>query len=227
MSEPGIRIVFYTRQPFVAAGLSSVLSARQRFRLLACCDNLASTMNSLRARRPDILLVQLTPRFSLDELLRLHSAAPESRIVLWGEAPGGDFAFQSMQLGVRAILPDDTPVRDFLANLVSVHSGVLCFEKAFVDKVMLQPRIRLTTREGQVVSLVAQGLKNKAIGARLGITEGTVKVYIYKLFRKLGVGDRLGMALYGLEHLCGGATQDRGDVFVPQSLPAQESHRIN
>jgi len=227
MSEPGIRIFFYTRRPFVAAGLTSVLSARQRFRLLGCCDSMAATVNGLRTRRPDILLVQLTPHTTLDELARLHASAPESRIVLWGEAPGGDFAFQSMQLGVRAILPDDTPIRDFLANLVSVHSGVLCFEKAFVDKVMLQPRIRLTQREGQIVSLVAQGLKNKAIGARLGLTEGTVKVYIYKLFKKLGVSDRLGMALYGLEHLCGGAMQDLGDIFVPQSLPAQVSHRIN
>ena len=51
--------------------------------------------------------------------------------------------------------------------------------------------IRLSRREGQLVSLLAQGLKNKEIATCLDITEGTVKVYLSKLFQKVGAKDRL------------------------------------
>ena len=218
-ADPRIRILLYTRQPFVAIGLRSVLNANEEFRFAGCCDNLAAAADRLRREPPDILLVHLMPPVGLAELAQLHPLTTRSRIVLWGDAPGGDFAYQSMRLGVRAMLPSCAPIENLLTSLRSVHGGVMCFEKGLVDKVMLQQRIALSKREGQLVSLVAQGLKNKAIGARLGITEGTVKVYLYKLFKKLGLNDRLEMALYGLENLCAGARMD--DVFVPQSLPLQ------
>lgn len=232
--EPGIRILFYTRQPFVAIGLGSVVHRGTGFRLIGCCDDLAAIMARLRSQRPDILLAQLPAPLTLSDLSHIRSAAAECRVVLWGETPGGDFAFQSMHLGVRAILPSCTPIESLLTSLRNVHGGVLCFEKEFVDKMMLQRRVRLTKREGQLVSLVAQGCKNKAIGARLGITEGTVKVYLYKLFKKLGVNDRLEMALYGRENLGGWsgivdaneiATSGDG-LFVPQSLPQQASEAV-
>ena len=237
--QPGIRILFYTKQPFVSVGLGSVLHRNSEFRLAGCYDELSTAVKHLRSDRPDIFLVQLPAPLSLAELARLHAAAAECRIVLWGDTPGGDFAYQSMHLGVRAILPSCTPIEGLLTSLRSVHSGVLCFEKDFVDRVMLRRRVTLTKREGQLVSLVAQGWRNKAIGAQLGITEGTVKVYLYKLFRKLGVNDRLEMALYCRENLgtepgvpARNETQNAADAFIPQSLPSPgreplEAQRVN
>jgi DNA-binding CsgD family transcriptional regulator len=96
--------------------------------------------------------------------------------------------------------------------------------------VLSQQQVALTPRQGQIVALVAQGLKNKEIAFSLGITEGTVKVYLYKLFKKLGINDRLDMALYGRKNLFGGQTglerrrdapppgQFAGRPVVPQSL---------
>jgi two-component system nitrate/nitrite response regulator NarL len=238
--EQGIRIVFYTRQPFTAIGLTSVLRQSSEFRLAACCESLSATLKRLRSERPEILLVQLPAPLNLLDLSHIHAMAAECRVVLWGEGPGGDFAFQAMHLGVRAIVPSCTPIDGLLTSLRSVHSGVLCFEKAFIDNLMLRRRVSLTKREGQIVSLVAQGCKNKEIGGRLGITEGTVKVYLYKLFKKLGVNDRLEMALYSREHL--GAMDPIPDlremrsraveVYVPESLPQQvrgavETQRVN
>ena len=68
-------------------------------------------------------------------------------------------------------------------------------------------RYSLTRREGQLVSLLSQGLKNKEIATALTISEGTVKVYLSRLFQKLGVKDRFELALYGLKNLTpGGGT---------------------
>ena len=106
-----------------------------------------------------------------------------------------------------------------------------------MDYLLSQKRVTLTERQGQLVSLVAQGLKNKEIAWRLGTTEGTVKAYLYKLFRKLGVNDRLGMVLYGQKNLFDGQPelQRTGNTgrhlrrtpapFVPSSLPPQTGER--
>ena len=235
--ETGIRILLYTRHPFVAAGVGSILSGSAQFELAGWCGTLAATRDRLRSDPPDIVLVHLASRISLAELGHLWPAAVRSRVVLWGDAIEGEFAFQAMLMGVRAIFPNHTPVDALLTGLLNVHRGVLCFEKQLMDEVLHRKRVTLTRREGQIISLVAQGLKNKAIGYTLGITEGTVKVYLYKLFKKLNMNDRLDMALYGLKNLFAGETgaeqgpgpkppmPETPDVFAPRTLPLQS--RVN
>lgn len=221
-----IRVLLCTQQPFLAAGVASILSARKDLKLTACCDSLNEAVGAVRSGQPDIVLVHLGSRTSLAELGRLWSAGGRTRVVLWGDGIGGEFAFQAMLLGVRAILPARTSIEGMLASLINVHRGVLCFDKESIDRVLLQQRVTLTRRQGQIVSLVAQGYKNKAIGAALGITEGTVKVYLYKLFKKLGVNDRLDMALYGLRNLFAGEPQDGdlpregSEILSPLTLPS-------
>src|SRR5450432_2214071 len=70
---------------------------------------------------------------------------------------------------------------------------------------MSASRYSQTRSEGQLVTLLAQGLKNKEIATALNISEGTVKVYLSRLFQKLGVKDRFELALYGLKNLAPGA----------------------
>ena len=228
-----IRIVLYTQQPFVAEGLGAVLHRHADLELAACCDSLSGTIDCVRSTLPDVLLVHLMSGISLADLREARSAESRCQIVLWGQELGGEFAFQAMQLGVRSILPGNTSVDDLLATLRNVHRGVLCFESDLLESVLAQKRVALTPRQGQIVTLVAQGFKNKEIAFSLGITEGTVKVYLYKLFKKLGMNDRLDMALYGRRNLFGGQpglerTKEAGPVgpagefaskpVVPRSL---------
>jgi len=199
-----IRIALYTQQPFVARGLAAVLNGQPDLELAACRDSLSGALESLKSARPDVLLVHLTSGISLSELREIRSADSRCPIILWGQELEGEFAFQSIQLGVRSIVPGNTAIDDFLATLRNVHRGVLCFDKDLLDSVLSQQRVALTRRQGQIVCLVAQGFKNKEIAYSLGLTEGTVKVYLYKLFKKLGLNDRLDMALYGRRNLFGG-----------------------
>jgi len=169
---------------------------------------------------------------SLSDLRELRLAEDRAQIVLWGDGLAGEFAFQAMQLGVRGILPGAATIDCLLGSLENIQRGVLCFDKQLVESVLHQKRVALTGRQGQIVSLVSQGYKNKEIAWSLGITEGTVKVYLYKLFKKLGMNDRLEMALYGQKNLFGGQAelvkvretgpQARRRVvlpFGPRSLP--------
>jgi DNA-binding CsgD family transcriptional regulator len=109
-----------------------------------------------------------------------------------------------MGLGVRGILRKTLPMDLQIKCLQKVHAGELWFEKALTDSFLSARRIALTRREGQLVTLLSQGLKNKEIATALSISEGTVKVYLSRLFQKVGVKDRFELALFGLKNLTTG-----------------------
>jgi len=223
-TKTAISLLFWTQQPFVGRGLTEVLRGRPEYRLVICCDNLPAAVAGVKLAHPAVVLVYLTSRISLSEVRALRSAWDRAQIVLWGEGLTGEFALQAMQLGVRGILASTISIGGLLAAIGNVHRGMLCFEQELMDRVLAQTRVTLTKRQGEIVSLVSQGFKNKEIAAVMGITEGTVKVYLYKLFRKLGMNDRLNMALYGLKNLFV-APNEAPDPFGPRSLPPQVRER--
>jgi DNA-binding NarL/FixJ family response regulator len=199
-----IRVVLFSQQPFVVQGVATVFRSQKDLELSACRDTLTATLDSLKSIRPHVLVIHPLSGFSLSDLREMRSIDSRCQIVLWGQELGGEFAFQAMQLGVSSILAGNTSVDDFLNAVRNVHKGVLCFERDLLESVLSQNRVSLTARQAEIVSLVAQGLKNKEIAFHMGITEGTVKVYLYKLFKKLGMNDRLDMALYGRKNLFSG-----------------------
>ena len=218
-SDNRIRIALYTQQPFVARGLAVVLQSQTDLEFAASRDSLSGTLDCLKSTRPDVLLVHMVSGISLSDLREIRSADSRCPVILWGQELGGEFAFQAMQLGVRSILGGNTSIGDFLTTVRDVHRGALCFEKGLMERILAQERVALSQRQGQIIALVAQGLKNKEIAFSLGITEGTVKVYLYKLFKKLGLNDRLDMALYGRKNLFGG--QPELERFRDTGAPLQ------
>ena len=217
----GTRILLYTLQPFVGQGLAAVLKTRPDFELVGCCEDLAGTVACLQSDPPDLVLAYLTSGISLSDLRELRSANPRTPIVLWGQALAGEFVFQAMQLGIRGLLPGHTSTEALLAALQKIHGGGLCFEPEIMETLLFQKRVVLSPRESQVVALVAQGLKNKEIAWSLGLTEGTVKVYLTRIFRKLDMNDRLDLALYGLKNLFGGQPGNERISEAAHGRPAQ------
>jgi DNA-binding NarL/FixJ family response regulator len=149
--------------------------------------------------------------------------------VLWVHSISTELALQAMALGVRGILRKTLPSDLLIKCLQRVNEGEFWFEKALTDSFLSAKRIALTKREGQLVSLLSQGLKNKEIASMLLISEGTVKVYLSRLFQKVGVKDRFELALYGLKNLTTGhgtlekapaVASDRSSM--PETLPMQD-----
>src|SRR5436309_13635387 len=136
----------------------------------------------------------------------MKRAMGNTKIVLWVHTISTELAFQAMGLGVRGILRKTLPTDLLVKCLEKVQEGELWFEKALTDSFLSAKRIARTQREGRLVSLLSQGLKNREIATALLISEGTVKVYLSRLFQKLGVRDRFELALYGLKNLSLGAS---------------------
>jgi DNA-binding NarL/FixJ family response regulator len=160
----------------------------------------------IEQHKPELLLIDLTSDVNFAVLSSLHQIARQARIVLWVHAISTELALQAMSLGIRGILRKTLPTETLVRCLTRVNEGELWFEKALTDSIMTARRYSLTRREGQLVTLLAQGLKNKEIATALNISEGTVKVYLSRLFQKLGVKDRFELALYGLKNLAPGAS---------------------
>lgn len=192
-------------EPILAEGLRRILDTVPGMELVGCCPQLEDLKEQLEFHQPDILLVDLTADVTFSVLSGLREAVSASRIVLWVHAISTELALQSMSLGVRGILRRTLPVETLVRCLTRVNEGELWFEKALTDSIMTARSYSLTRREGQLVALLSQGLKNKEIATALSISEGTVKVYMSRLFQKLGVKDRFELALYGLRNLAPGS----------------------
>ena len=213
-----MRILLYSDEPILVKGLESVMREEEGFDLLPLCTTVPDLLEQITRAAPDLVLMNLTPEISFKVLSEMKQAMLHCKIVLWVNSISTEMAFQAMGLGVRGILRKSLPTDLLVKCLEKVQAGELWFEKALTDSFLTARRIALTRREGQLISLLSQGLKNKEIATALTISEGTVKVYLSRLFQKVGVKDRFELALYGLKNLTNGQwpTLERSNaVSVP------------
>ena len=198
------RILLYSDEPILSRGLEAVLRQVEGFELSPTCSSVACLLDQITRNAPDLVLMDLTPEVTFGVLSEMKHALAHTRIVLWVNTISTELAFQAMGLGVRGILRKTLPTELQVKCLQKVQAGELWFEKALTDSFLCARRVALTQREGQLVSLLSQGLKNKEIATTLMISEGTVKVYLSRLFQKVGVKDRFELALFGLKNLTPG-----------------------
>lgn len=198
------KVLLCSDEPILAEGLARILASSDQMNLISYCPSVEGLRADMETHQPGILLVDLTAGITFGVLSGLHEVASNAKIVLWVHSISTELALQAMSLGVRGILRKTLPTETLLRCLTRVNEGELWFEKALTDSIMSARRYSLTRREGQLVSLLSQGLKNKEIATALNISEGTVKVYLSRLFQKLGVKDRFELALYGLKNLTPG-----------------------
>jgi len=202
------RVLLYTDEPVVAKGFVAALSPLPGFDIVSVVTSAAELPAAVATHRPDLLLIDLTPDITfgvLTELQRNHSSC---HIVLWVRSISTELAYQAMELGVRGILRKTLPLELMIKCVTKVCEGEIWFDKALTASFLSAKMVALTRRESQLVSLLAQGLRNKEIATALSISEGTVKVYMSRLFQKVGVKDRFELALYGvrnLQNMSGGA----------------------
>jgi DNA-binding NarL/FixJ family response regulator len=216
-----IRITVYSNQPILARGLQSVIASDPDLELVAVCSSLSALKEHLANETPDIAVLDLTAEITSGEISALHSLAPESKLILWTDTIAIDFALQALAIGVRGVLRKMLPLEAHLQCLQRVYAGELWFEKSLTDDIRNARRVSLTRRESQLVSSVARGMKNKEIAYELGLTEGTVKVYLSHLFQKSGARDRYELALRALRTLGAAApVGDQGELHYLAMEPA-------
>jgi two-component system nitrate/nitrite response regulator NarL len=193
-------VAMYTEQTVLTAGIQAVVSGLDDLTIMAFTD-LDGLVKNVRTLRPSVVLVDLTDAVTFTTLSKLITAGGGAPVILWVDVPSMDVVSQALALGVRGILRKSLPVELQLKCLRSVAGGDLWVEKGITAQLLTSRRISLTRRERQVMSLLAQGAKNKEIAYGLNLTEGTVKVYLSRIFHKVGVRDRFELALFAIQNL--------------------------
>jgi len=165
------------------------------------CRSRLEFLRAAEEQQPDILLYSLADDPNLSVALALRRVAPRAAVVICGRDLPAEVAHQALNLGVRGFVCRSAQPSAIKECLRVAASGDLWMEQSLSMRLLNSRPIRLSPRQGQLLGLLVQGLKNKEIATSLGITEGTVKAYLTTLFEKVGAKDRFELALYGLKNL--------------------------
>lgn len=215
-ARPGtIRIVIADDHPIFRDGLRKLLSLEDDFDVCGEARDGNEVMEVVRQTEPDILLLDLRmPGMDgLTVLQNLKSSGTRTRIIILTASEDKNEFVQAMKLGCSGIVLKQTATELLYKSIRKVFAGEIWLDSHTTAAVMRQfaspgrisatdrkgrERSPLSQREREIVALVAQGFKNKEIAEKIFISEQTVKNHLHNIFDKLGVSDRLELALYAI-----------------------------
>lgn len=196
-----IRVLVWARSGITRAGLEAIVQADPRFELAAGETRTADLMTAMRELAPDAVLLDLSETPITGSLPSLKDQPVFPALVALIDGARRTDILHVLQSGVRAVLSRDSEARDITAALGAAHDGLAVFSPEILDVLLpagmeltgsdeLPPGEPLTSRESDVLSLLAEGAGNKEIAARLGISEHTVKFHVSSILAKLGAATR-------------------------------------
>ncbi len=198
------RLLIADDHPFIVAGVEAILRD-SGFDVVAKAADGLEALDAIATQRPEIILLDVTmPRCGGVEVLqRLRAKGDKRPVVLLTASLNDQSLLEALQLGVNGIVLKESAQDTLLECLSAVQGGRRWIEQALMQKALelstsgsaRDPLAKVTPRERAVVQLVARGLRNREIAGELGMTEGTVKVYLHRIYEKLGVGNRTELAL--------------------------------
>ena len=203
-----ISVVLVDDHPIVLQGLQHLFERQPDFKVASSCADADSALDAVRAHRPDVLVLDLRmPGRDGFALLRDLSAQKlDCRCVLLTATISDDEVVEATKLGVTGLVLKESSPDTLLKCVRRVNRGEQWIDRdtvtrAFQAVVGREAANRevaqtLTPREIDIVKMMAEGLRNRAIGDRLGISEGTVKVHLHNIYEKLGLDGRLELMLY-------------------------------
>ena len=198
-------LVIADDHPIVLAGLTQLFRQEAGVRVVASCVNGVEALDAVRIQRPDVLLLDLNmPKLDGFGVLRALTSehSPVGVVVLTADASASDVA-TARAAGARGIVLKELSPRHVVDCVRLVYSGSEWVE--FIGRPREAPPTRptgghqgtfgLTPRELELMSLVVSGLRNREVAAQLGISEGTAKLHLYNVYKKLGVANRVELVL--------------------------------
>lgn len=197
-----IRILLVEDQFFARLALHSVIDVRDDMQIVAETSRGGEALGLYLAHRPDLVLMDLRlPGLSgFDAIRAIRDANPEARILVLSNYEGVADVERALGLGARGYLTKDANADLLIEGILRVHHGHRYLPPTLARRIEddrdLDP---LTTREAQIVALIAEGLSNKEIGDRLGIAEKTVRVHMTHILDKMGATDRTQLLIIAVQ----------------------------
>jgi DNA-binding NarL/FixJ family response regulator len=210
-----IRVGIVDDHPIVREGLRKLLELEDDIEVVGEADNGRTALELVEDAHPDILLLDLKmPGMDgLTALQTMQNAGHPTRVIVLTASEDKSEWVQAMKLGCSGIVIKQTQPELIVKSIHKVQSGEIWLDSHTTAAVMRQfaapgeplppgsksrERSPLSNREREIVALVAQGYKNKEMAEKMFISEQTVKNHLHNIFDKLGVSDRLELALFAI-----------------------------
>jgi DNA-binding NarL/FixJ family response regulator len=220
-----IRIVLVDDQELVRAGFKMVLDAQADMTVVGEAGDGIAAVTMLRHTAADVVVMDVRmPRLDgIEATRRICSAGERPRVLMLTTFDLDEYAFAALKAGASGFLLKDVPPEELLFGIRAVHSGDAVVApsttRRLIDRFapMLpsdasqpEPDLSgLTSREHEVLTLIAQGLSNTEIGERLFVSEATVKTHVGRVLAKLDLRDRVQAVVFAYES---GIVKARGSV---------------
>ena len=197
-----IRILTVDDHPLLRKGIAALVNAEPDMKLIAEASNGREAIEKVRQHRPDITLMDLQmPDLNGTEVIsRIQSEFPNARIVVLTTYQGDAQVLRALRAGARAYILKGHVHRELLETIRAVHAG----QKRIPPDIAAQLAEHatddaLSSREIDVLRLIAAGNSNKLIADQLSIGEATVKSHVTNILSKLGANDRAHAVTIGLK----------------------------
>ena len=191
--QPSIRILSVDDHPLLREGLAAMINSRPDMVIVAQASNAQEAIQQFRKHLPDITLMdlRLPDRSGIEALIDIRAEFPEARIIMLTTFEGDVEIQRALEAGARGYVLKSMPPKELFDVIIQVHAG----KKRIPTQIAAQLAEHLsdealTTREIEVLGLIAGGNRNRDIAEKLFIAEETVKVHIKHIMDKLGASDR-------------------------------------
>lgn len=200
-----IRVLVADDHPIVRGGIVALLDSAEDIEVIGQASDGLEAVSLAAGLEPDLVLMDLRmPGIEGDEATaRILAARPETKVVVLTTYESDEAILTAIEAGASGYLLKAAPQEEILTGIRSVAEGGVALAPRMaallVNRVRRPAGPSLSTRESEVLALVAEGLSNPSIAKRLFVSEATVKTHLVHLFGKLGVDDRTAAVTAALE----------------------------
>ncbi|HNZ95787.1 MAG: response regulator transcription factor [Acidobacteria bacterium] len=207
-----IRIALADDHPIVLDGLEQLFLLEGDFTVVARCRDGETTLAALRELRPDVLVLDVRmPRGDgIEVLATIQREELPTRVLVLTAAVDDEQVVALLRHGAHGLVLKETAPDRLVAAVRHVHAGGQELDPALVtravenlvrrDRAVREVARLLTPREREIVRMVSSGMRNRALADQLGISEGTVKIHLHRIYEKLQVAGRLELVLFAQKH---------------------------
>jgi DNA-binding NarL/FixJ family response regulator len=206
-----ISILVADDHPVVLHGLVSLLAAQRDFRLVASCSDGLAAVEKIREFDPDLAVLDIAmPRLDGLDVLSMISSGHATKVIFLSAAATDEQILIAIARGAKGIMLKETVVDDLISCVREVATGGLWLPPGVVEGALERETGRrlqsdrisqsLTIREREVMKWVSEGLTNKEVAGRLGLSEGTVKIHLHNIYEKVGVPNRTALTALAIAY---------------------------